>query len=51
MTDGERTVGEQAVIDEVAADRGEEFAEEHAGLIIVQAELAGDERVTDTAHE
>ena len=44
MTDAQpnRTAAEQAVIDEVAEDRGEEWAEKHAVLIIAQAELAGE---------
>ena len=33
-TDPDRTAAEQAVVDEVAEDRGEEWAEEHAALII-----------------
>ena len=41
-TDPDRTAAEQAVVDEVAEDRGEEWAEEHAALIIAQARLAGE---------
>ena len=39
---GKRTSEEQRIIDEVAAERGEKWAEEHAKLIIAQAELIGD---------
>jgi hypothetical protein len=38
----DHTAAEQAIIDEVAEDRGKEWAEEHAALIIAQAELAGE---------
>lgn len=38
----ERTSVEQAVIDQIAEQRGEEFAEEHDELILAQARLIGD---------
>lgn len=37
----ERTDEEQRVIDKVASRRGEEWAEEHAELIVDQADLVG----------
>ncbi|WP_336024526.1 hypothetical protein [Halobellus salinisoli] len=42
MTDSNRTPEEQAVINKVAERKGEEWAEEHAGLIIAQAQLVGE---------
>jgi post-segregation antitoxin (ccd killing protein) len=41
-TDSDRTVTEQAVIEEVAEDRGEEWTEEHAAPIVAQARLVGE---------
>jgi len=38
----DRTPKEQAVIDEVAARKGREWAERHATLILNQARLIGD---------
>lgn len=38
----ERTPEEQRIIDSVAEGRGEEWAEEHAELILTQARLIGD---------
>lgn len=40
--DPERTPEEQAVIDDIAESRGEEFAEEHDELILDQARLVGE---------
>lgn len=40
--DPERTPEEQAVIDEIADSRGEEFVEEHDELILDQARLVGE---------
>lgn len=40
--DPERTPEEQAIIDEIAESRGEEFAEEHDELILHQARLVGE---------
>lgn len=42
MTDSNRTPEEQRVMDLVAESRGREWAEEHAGLIIAQAQLVGE---------
>jgi hypothetical protein len=42
MSEEERTPAEQRVIDKVAEEKGEEWAEEHAGLIIAQAKKIGD---------
>jgi hypothetical protein len=38
----DRTAAEQRVIDSVAETHGEEWAEEHAALIVAQAKLAGE---------
>lgn len=38
----DRTADEQRVIDSVAETHGEEWAEEHAALIVAQAKLAGE---------
>lgn len=38
----ERTREEQAVVDQIAESRGEEFAAEHDELILAQARLVGD---------
>lgn len=42
MEDTNRTPEAQAVINKVAEQKGEEWAEGHAGLIIAQAELVGE---------
>jgi hypothetical protein len=42
MSEEERTQAEQRVIDKVAEEKGEEWAKEHAGLIIAQAKKIGD---------
>jgi len=42
MSEEERTPEEQRVIDKVAEEKGEEWAEDHAGLIIAQAKKIGD---------
>lgn len=42
MSSDERTAAKQAVIDEVADDRGEKWAEDNAALILAQATLAGE---------
>jgi len=42
MTDSNRTPKEQGVINKVAERKGEEWAEEHAELIIAQAQLVGE---------
>lgn len=41
MSGDERTPEERAILDEVADERGEEFVDEHAQLIIDQAKLVG----------
>ena len=38
----ERTANEQRILDVVAEERGEEYAEENAELILAQARLVGD---------
>ena len=38
----ERTTAEQRILDVVAEDRGEEFAEGYAELILTQARLVGE---------
>lgn len=40
--DSDRTPEEQRVIDQVAESHGREWAEEHAELIIAQAQLVGE---------
>lgn len=40
--ESERTPEEQEIIDQVAKTRGEEWAEEHAELILAQARLVGE---------
>lgn len=40
--DADRTPEEQRVIDSIADVRGEDWAEEHAELILTQARLIGD---------
>jgi len=44
MSDDETTytTAEREILDRVAADRGEEWAEERAELILAQARLIGD---------
>ena len=42
MTKPKRTPEEQRILDRVAADRGAEYAEQNASLILKQAEMVGE---------